>query len=75
MVRFYDKTGTAEQWIKDVKQAAKTTPFSCPRASVLLIMVGTCSDTHYGRSLNSDPIQRPGKEIWPCSLTSGRPIQ
>jgi hypothetical protein len=33
MVRFYDKTGTAEQWIKDGKQAAKTPPLSCQRVS------------------------------------------
>ena len=31
MVRFYNKPGTAEQWIKEGKQAVKKTPFSCHR--------------------------------------------
>ena len=31
VVRFYDKRGTAEQWIKENKQAAKMTRLSCHR--------------------------------------------
>jgi hypothetical protein len=31
VVRFYNKRGTAEQWIKEGKQAAKMTRFSCHR--------------------------------------------
>jgi DDE family transposase len=31
VVRFYNKRGTAEQWIKEVKQAVKMTPLSCHR--------------------------------------------
>ena len=31
MVRFYNKRGTAEQWIKDGKQAVKMTRLSCHR--------------------------------------------
>jgi hypothetical protein len=31
VVRFYNKRGTAEQWIKEGKQAAKTTRLSCHR--------------------------------------------
>jgi hypothetical protein len=30
-VRFYNKQGTAEQWIKEGKQAVKMTRLSCPR--------------------------------------------
>jgi hypothetical protein len=31
MVRFYNKRGTAEQWIKEGKQAVKMTRLSCHR--------------------------------------------
>ena len=31
VVRFYNKRGTAEQWIKEGKQAVKMTRLSCPR--------------------------------------------
>ena len=31
MVRFYNKRGTAEQWIKEAKQAVKMTRLSCHR--------------------------------------------
>ena len=31
MVRFYNKRGTAEQWIKESKQAVKMTRLSCYR--------------------------------------------
>ena len=31
VVRFYNKRGTAEQWIKEGKQALKMTRFSCHR--------------------------------------------
>jgi len=31
VVRFYNKRGTAEQWIKEGKQAVKTTRLSCHR--------------------------------------------
>jgi len=31
VLRFYDKRGTAEQWIKEGKQAVKTTRLSCHR--------------------------------------------
>jgi hypothetical protein len=31
VVRFYNKRGTAEQWIKEGKQAVKMTRFSCHR--------------------------------------------
>ena len=31
MVRFYNKRGTAEQWIKEGKQAVKMTRLSCDR--------------------------------------------
>ena len=31
MVRFYNKRGTAEQWIKECKQAVKMTRLSCHR--------------------------------------------
>ena len=31
VVRFYDKWGTAEQWIKESKQAVKMTRLSCHR--------------------------------------------
>ena len=31
MVRFYEKRGTAEQWIKEGKQAVKMTRLSCHR--------------------------------------------
>jgi hypothetical protein len=31
VVRFYNKRGTAEQWIKEGKQAVKLTPLSCHR--------------------------------------------
>jgi hypothetical protein len=31
VVRFYNKRGTAEQWIKEGKQAVKMTRFSCQR--------------------------------------------
>jgi hypothetical protein len=31
VVRFYDKRGTAEQWIKEAKQAVKMTLLSCHR--------------------------------------------
>ena len=31
VVRFYDKRGTAEQWIKEAKQAVKMTGQSCHR--------------------------------------------
>jgi hypothetical protein len=30
VVRFYKKRGTAEQWIKEGKQAVKVTRLSCP---------------------------------------------
>jgi hypothetical protein len=31
VVRFYNKRGTAEQWIKEGKQAVKMTRLSCHR--------------------------------------------
>jgi len=31
VVRFYNKRGTAEQWIKEGKQAVRMTRLSCPR--------------------------------------------
>ena len=31
VVRFYNKRGAAEQWIKEVKQAVKMTRLSCHR--------------------------------------------
>ena len=31
VVRFYNKRGTAEQWIKEGKQATNWTRLSCPR--------------------------------------------
>ena len=31
VVRFYNKRGTAEQWIKEGKQAVETTRLRCPR--------------------------------------------
>jgi hypothetical protein len=51
VVRFYNKRGTAEQWIKEVKQAVKMTRLSCHRfrsnevrlwLSVSLTTWGTC---------------------------------
>ena len=34
MVRFYNKRGTAERWIKEGKQAVKMTRLSCHRISL-----------------------------------------
>jgi hypothetical protein len=51
VVRFYNKRGTAEQWIKEGKQAVKMTRLSCHRfrsdevrlwLSVIAYNLGTC---------------------------------
>ena len=52
VVRFYNKRGTSEQWIKEGKQAVKMTRLSCHRfrsnevrlwLSVIAYNLGTCS--------------------------------
>jgi hypothetical protein len=62
-VRFYNKRGTAEQWIKEGKQAAKLTRLSCHRfrfnqvrlaLSLLAYNLVTCGDGwHCPRALRA----------------------
>jgi hypothetical protein len=46
VVRFYNKRGTAEQWIKEGKQAARWTRLSCHRfrANEVLLQLSVLAD-------------------------------
>ena len=55
VVRFYNKRGTAEQWIKEGKQATNWTRLSC----------------HRFRANGATPAQCPGGQPWEALATTG----
>jgi len=58
VVRFYNKRGTAEQWIKEGKQAVKMTRLSChrfrsnqrPRLAAVALRLNLIEEKSNGRS-------------------------
>jgi Transposase DDE domain group 1 len=64
VVQFYNKRGTAEQWIKEGKQAVKMTRLSCHRfRSNQVRLAPTCWPTTCGECVAATGVAQANREL------------